>query len=182
RFTLGDFLDDCETMSVEATYGFAADKDHVGFRVNSVGTNLGLPVLARPFFNAVTNKEDASLVAFPGLSQGTLDIRFHSYFDTGELNLAFAVAGEAERRIDLLGGFRCARVDEELAFSETDTISPTAPKFAGRTVNVKDLFRTENNFWGGQVGVRGLWQWKRFSFESTAKVAFGFVDREIDIR
>src|SRR5262245_21076634 len=67
RFTLGYFLDDCEATSLEAVYAFAGDK-RIGFTTGSPGSTPGFPVLARPFFNALTNAEDASLFAFPGIT------------------------------------------------------------------------------------------------------------------
>jgi hypothetical protein len=181
RFTLGYFLDDAEMTSLEASYAFAGNKDAL-FSVRSLGTSLGLPLIARPFFNAVSGKEDASLVAFPGVSQGVLDINFRSFFDTGELNFACTICGEKNKRIDLLAGFRSARLDEDLVINELDIVNGAAKsKFANQAIAVQDRFRTENRFWGGQVGARALGQWKRLSFETTAKVALGLVNSEIDI-
>ncbi|MFO0966253.1 MAG: BBP7 family outer membrane beta-barrel protein [Gemmataceae bacterium] len=180
RFTLGYFLDDAEATRVEAVYAFAGDK-RVGFTIGSLGTLPGFPVLARPFFNAQTNAEDASLVAFPGLSTGFLDVRYNSFFDSGELNFACNAVNGCATRLDWLAGFRFCRLRESLAINEADVINPGSPRFAGQLIQVHDDFATDNTFYGAQVGLRGTWHYKRWALEAGAKVALGFVDRDIDI-
>ena len=59
--------------ALELIYGFSGPQK-VGFTTTSLGSTAAFPVLARPFFDVVNNKEDASLVAFPGLVAGTVHV------------------------------------------------------------------------------------------------------------
>ena len=56
---------------------------HVGVFRNSAGT----PSRARPFFDVVNNREDASLVAFPGLLRGAIEISASSHLQGAEAYL-----------------------------------------------------------------------------------------------
>ncbi len=49
--------------------------DGASDELNAVGQISGVPVLARPFFNAATGVEDAQLVAYPNVVEGCLSAR-----------------------------------------------------------------------------------------------------------
>jgi len=181
-FTIGYGFDDVGCAALELIYGFSGPQK-VGFTTTSLGSTAAFPVLARPFFDVVNNKEDASLVAFPGLVAGTVDIKYGTYFDTGEVNFSRQLLGEQENRLDVLGGFRIFRLNESLNITESSTVDPNtmdpnAMRFAGRTINVNDVFETQNTFYGGQLGMRGFLRRKRWELEIGAKVALGLIDRE----
>lgn len=179
-FTLGYALDDEDRAAFEATYGFAGTQT-VGFHVSSLGSTQAFPVLARPFFNVNLGQEDASLIAFPGLAAGSVDIRYRTFFDTAELNGTCQVVTAENGRIDLIGGFRVFRLEETLSIEENVAVNASSPRFPGRTIRVRDVFDTDNTFYGCQLGVRGLLRRKRFELEGTLKAALGIVDRELGI-
>lgn len=180
-FTLGHAFDDEGIFTVEAIYGFVGDRT-VGIFTGSPGSSPAFPVLARPFFNTQTNQEDASLVTFPGLAAGSVDIKYGNYFDTGELNASYRMFGCEEKWLDLLGGIRVCRLEESLVIRENVTVDPKSPRFAGNNIQVRDLFDTDNTFYGGQLGLRGVLRRKRWHLEATAKVALGAVDQDLTVQ
>lgn len=179
-FTVGRAFDDEHCWSLEATYAFAAPRT-IQFTTASLGSSLAFPVLARPFFDAVNNREDSSLVAFPGLVAGRIDVDYNTYFDTGEVNVYRRLWNSDELTFDVLGGFRICRLEEELRIVEQSAVNAGTPVFAGQLIRVKDLFETDNLFWGGQIGIRGAINRKRWRVEAGAKIAFGVNDRDLTI-
>ena len=59
--TLGYWFDEFVDLGVQATWFYAGGASD---EINAVGQSAGVPVLARPFFNAATGVEDAQLVAY----------------------------------------------------------------------------------------------------------------------
>ena len=88
--------------------------------------------------------------------------------------------GGVTRRIDLLAGFRYARLDESLHIREDLTVDtndatnpdPGLPPHGTRFI-VQDWFETDNEFLGGELGF--LWEIenRRWSFEMLSKLAIG---------
>src|SRR5262245_6278479 len=149
-FTVGRAFGEEGKIALEATYAFAGDR-YVGFATGSAGTSQAFSVLARPFFDVVNNRQDASLIAFPQLAAGFVDIKYGTYFDTGELNLVCNLAGCHVYHIGLLAGFRVCRLEEELSILEQVSVNDAAPRFAGQRIHVRDQFETDNVFYGGQI-------------------------------
>jgi hypothetical protein len=65
RVWAGFWLDDEQRWGVEANYFMLEDA-----RTHFDAASDGNPILARPFFNALTNRPDAELIAFPGVVTG----------------------------------------------------------------------------------------------------------------
>src|SRR5262249_13746090 len=81
------------------------------------------------------------------------------------------LGGNCNFRLDLLGGARYLRLNEDLAVGGTFS-APLANPFMRALLT--DSVRAESQFWGGQIGLRGQFQTERWFFaEVTGKVAFG---------
>ena len=72
-------------------------------------------------------------------------------------------------------GFRYLQLNDSLGVTET----LLAPGGAGIIVN--DSFGTRNNFYGGQLGLRGQYQCGGFFVNGTAKLALGTVYQTVNI-
>jgi hypothetical protein len=177
RFLLGWALDNADFLAIEAGYFF------VGSRTAGIDmASPGSPVLARPFFDVVNQRQDSSLIAFPGLVSGSASVTAGTELDGAEANLAANIWQTGKLRVDVLAGFRYVNLSEDLHISEVSTVVNDKMPLAGRTIRVTDRFDAENNFYGGQVGLRSELRFKRFNLGLLAKVALGNVHQTIDIQ
>jgi hypothetical protein len=183
RFTAGAWLDDCQTVGVEGSYFFLG----TGTRnFTAAGTGApGSPVLARPFFNALTGREDSELVAAPGVLAGSVGVASSSRLQGAEANALCNLCCGCDcgcgYRVDALAGFRYLDLKESISISENLTVLPTVPLLGGTNFLVSDRFDTRNQFYGGQVGVQGqVWSGWLFA-TAAAKVALGDTHQSVDV-
>jgi hypothetical protein len=168
RITAGIPFGPNNAFGVEAGYMFLTARS-VGTTLNSPGD----PVLARPFFNVLTNSEDSSLVTYPGAVSGTVNIRSSSLFQSAESNFTTVVWQHDKNSVTLLGGFRYLNLREDLTITETTTAQAGAQLFDGKNIDVADQFSTTNNFYGGQLGVRSELHFEAFELDLIGKIALG---------
>lgn len=82
RWTLSRWLDDQCQVAVEGTFLYIADDGRTGdFSANQFDESI----LARPFFNARSLREDSELVAFPDVLDGRVDVASSSEIYSAEL-------------------------------------------------------------------------------------------------
>jgi len=198
RLTAGMWLDDCQRKGVEVST-FCLPETSDSFSVFSPGS----PIIARPFFDIATGAPGSQLVAFPGLLAGGVDVNSESWLKSCEINAicnckccytcdecGCCTGG----RLDLIAGFRFLELREELTIAENLVVQPGVPVlgtfpnlggvlFVGGTqIGVFDHIRTENRFYGAQVGVRGEYAMGGGLFvNGTAKVAAGVMDQTVEI-
>jgi hypothetical protein len=178
RFTLGVPLGAEGTFAVEAGYLFL-----VARAVGPSFTSDGNPVLTRPFFDVIANREDSYLVSYPGLLSGAVAIRSSSFLQGAELNGSATIWQCKQDRVTLLGGFRYLNLNEDLRVTENVAADGGAGVFAGTTIGVSDRFATDNDFYGGQIGVRSEFHfWERFVLELLGKVALGCAHESSTVR
>lgn len=177
RFFAGYWLNDENTLGVEVGY-FLLGPRAVGTFEGSPGN----PIRARPFFNVNSGTQDSSLVAYPGLVSGSVRIQMPSFLQGAELNVPSAIVQADRLRLDAFLGFRYLNLGEGLHIDEADQVSPASPQLAGEGVLVSDRFDTQNNFFGGQLGARADFRWKRCSLNLLAKIALGESYETVTIR
>jgi len=178
RFTFGMALGQSRTWSVEGNYFFLE-----GRRVGAALASKGDPVLARPFIDADTGVQDSSLVSYPGVIAGGINIASSSYLQGAEGNVQAIVWQRPRARVDLLGGFRYLDLVESLRIQETTTVDPNfMDLYAGKNINVADFFGTANNFYGGQLGLRTEYRVNRFVIGLLGKVALGTTHESATVR
>lgn len=168
-------------LGMEASLFWLSDPNDT-FQVFSEGT----PILVRPIINALTGQAGFEQVANPPLTVpglGTLDplaggvtIRQTSQLLGAEINGLCRCSEKPDRTLDLIGGLRFLSLKETLDIQE-DLIDPT---ILG-TITVQDSFRTQNRFYGAQVGVRSERRFGNLMLEVTGKVALGSTREEVTI-
>jgi hypothetical protein len=176
QFSIGAWLAPESGWAIEADYLFLGGRDVGGAR-----RSPGTPVLARPFFDVLSGREDSSIVSYPGVLTGAIEISNSSRLQGAEVNLLKGLC-HSHARVEGLAGFRWLHLDEELIIQErSDVIDPTLPQF-GTRFSVTDELDADNHFFGGQVGLREELTWKRFRLRLVQKIAFGVTRQTIGIR
>ena len=190
RFTVGFWLNDCQTKGVELSYFFLGSRSN-DFTAGSSGAPGSL-ILARPFFDSSTGLADSELIAFPGLASGSVQVRSSTGLQGAEANMTCNLCcsccgcGDCCQpvsgyRVDLIGGFRYMNLGDELEIIENIHVLPTSPVLAGETIHGFDQINTRNQFYGGQIGIRTeVWQGRWFA-DIVGKVALGATEQTIDI-
>ena len=79
RFSGGFWLNHCQTIGLEGNYFF------LGSRSSRFDSNGAL--LTRPFFDVLTDSQNAQLVSYPGIATGQIHASTYSRLQGGELNL-----------------------------------------------------------------------------------------------
>ena len=167
RLTFGHWLNDAKTWAVETQF-WVVGASPGGGSLQSDGD----PILARPFFNNESDQQDAQLVAYPGLSVGSLSVNSRNEMYSFDVMARHRwLNGPHGGFVDLLGGYRFFRRNETLSFDET--VGP---------LSVADDFVTGNTFngidFGAEFGLRhGPWM-----FNVTSKIALGNMHEQLSIR
>jgi len=89
--------------------------------------------------------------------------------------------GSAARRVDILTGVRWYQLREELNILEDLTVNFEQSPFDGTQFLVNDNFRTDNTFFGGELGFLWEIQRRRFSLELLTKMAIGNTRQRVAI-
>jgi hypothetical protein len=127
---------------------------------------------------------------------GRAAITTSSRLQGAEANAVWGPGGLGSH-VQVLAGFRWAQLDEGLNFvsaishdhSETTVTEPAllfpgAAPFTDTTSSLTtrwDQFDTHNNFYGAQLGLRGEYEWNRFSVMAGAKAALGTMNQSVTI-
>jgi hypothetical protein len=179
RFLLGAWIDPAQTVGLELGALFVGS--HTFNSVTGSTGAPGTPAIGRPFFDVLTNKENAQLVAFPGLLAGLVQVTASTRLQGGEGNGAWNLYRSPVARVDALFGFRYFELVEGLGIGENLQVLPTTPLVGGTAFRVSDEFHTNNRFYGGQFGVRGAYYWGSASLSVAGKLALGDVHQDVGI-
>jgi hypothetical protein len=177
RLTLGYWFDNCENCGLEGNVWGLEESDEF-FNLTSTGT----PIIARPFFNVLTNAQDAGLIAFPNIITGTVTVGSSSELFGSELNFRHAIVNDGCRRVDWMAGYRFFRLNEDLNIVEqTTAIDPQGQAAVGTAIDILDSFDTRNEFHGGQFGVMLERQRQRWGVSVLAKLALGQMQQTLSV-
>jgi hypothetical protein len=179
RFTLGHWFDDCQDLAVEGTYFFLAKG---GDGVNLYSDSEGEPIIARPFFNTISDEQDSVIVAYPGEFAGSLNIATSSDLLGAEANLRSNWWRNRCNTVDLLAGYRFIRLYESINVYENQVaIDPFGTVPLGTSLSIQDNFVSQNQFHGGQIGLNWKHKHNRWTIDTLAKLAFGNVHQRMRI-
>ncbi len=166
-FTVGGWLDSGHILGIQASY-FLVN----GQAINQRADTGGNPPLFRPFFDLGTGQPAAAPVATTGGVSTQV-------FTRGLQGASFLVrlnpqgVGTAERpwwfRLGLTGGYSYLGLAESL-YIRGDI--PPASR-GGQAPVALDLFRTRDEFHGGQVGLLAEWDLGRLTAQAEAALAVG---------
>lgn len=187
RLRFGWWFANNPNVGIEGEY-FRTGTTDFDFRRTSQGT----PVLARPFFNVLTGAEDSELVSSPSnpALRGTFTadatsqlvgaaVRFRRSLCCGTgCSYSHLACGPVptQSRIDATLGWRFLQLKEGLTLSES--LTQTNPN---DTFEIRDGFRTRNQFNGVELGV--LWQARRgyWSLDGHMRSSIGNTRHEVII-
>ncbi len=168
RLTFGFTFDAEQSWGIEGTY-FYLSNPTVAQGIYSDGSQ-GSALLAFPYYNPLTGTESASPIAYPGSFAGNAVVTLQSLLQGTDVNFLHNIHYSNNIRVDLLGGFRYVNFQENLNFStDSPNVAPNPPAF----FQTYDQFNVQNNFYGGQLGVRASYDVARFFFNTSGKLAMG---------
>jgi len=188
RVTFGLWLDPCQTVGVQASY-LGIGRQSTTFHAESDAD--GNPIIARPFFNIRPtvadpvdpnqNPREASyVIAYPDYSQGSVDVRAGSELHGAEVLWRRRWFDGCDGRLDFLAGYRFNRLDDDLSIASVNTGLEDHPT-PGVTFRVFDVFQTDNQFHGGELGLAGQWRYCRSTIDLLLKLAIGNTHTRVNI-
>ena len=176
RLTLGYWLTDDRAWGVEAS-GLYLPTVTERQRVSSSGQPRSVDLVV-PFFNPTRGTEAFTNVSLAGAFSGAATERATSRLWGAEGNVVFGLTNPRPFRLELLGGFRYLNLAEGFAFKVS---SPDLPPGPVTVFDTRDAFDANNDFYGGQLGVRGRYDAGRFMADATLKVALGVMRQTVDV-
>lgn len=179
KLTVGWWFDPCRRLGVEGDY-FSLGEESSDFRRSSDGSTI----LARPFYDIVTGEENSSLAAFDDLIRGEIAAQAETNFHGAGVRAIYNLCcGDGTGtscitccpvptgyRFDAIVGYRFLRLDDSIGIVEQSTSLDSA--LPGSFL-IRDLFETENEFHGVDMGTSFSWCKGCFSLDLLSKVALG---------
>jgi hypothetical protein len=171
--------------------GFLFNKNVTIF---SGGTsNAGLPFLARPvqFLDLPLGpgipSENVEYINVPTVANGNISITAQMSFWNIDANGFFNFCQTDALKLDMILGYRHTDFSESLNIASTlggnlglvrfaDVVYP-----AGYSTTAFDNFRTTNTFDGGQIGLRGVLSYQKWSLFTDLKLAVGVTQSTLTI-
>jgi hypothetical protein len=177
RITAGIWLDPDHNVAAGGRF-FGLGGDTTRFNQSSTGD----PILARPFFNATLNQQDALLSAYPGLTRGGVEANLITNNIIGaEAFAEIMMSRDSRRRIDLVGGYQFFRMDDWLEINSNGVLNQAGNPLNGLRVDVADRFSTHNQFHGGEIGLRGRMARGQWSLNMLGLVGIGNMNQQVTI-
>lgn len=172
-FTLG-YQIPCTRMSIEGTYLFLEPS-----RTSFAASSGGDPVLARPLLNVQNGTNDAALIGFTDLVDGSVVVDAQTKFAAAEALLRYNAHRGCLYQVDFLFGYRYGRLKDRLDITEsTRELDGPAP---GATTDLADHFSARNEFSGAEVGTLVTYRRRCWSLELLAKLALGGTSSRVTI-
>lgn len=189
RATVGGWLNSDGTLGVEAsgfllpqwskTYRFASDGNGnpvLGFRYLDTPVNPVTPLAEDVFQASIPPGNPFGVGPFAGKLAVVSQIRLWG----SEINAVAGLVNNGNLRLQALGGFRYADLTESVSLQlQSTALDGASVTFQGNafpspaTIATTDIFRTRNQFYGGQIGFRGEYDLGNFCVGVTGKVALG---------
>lgn len=151
RFALTRNLDAAGDVSFFFNGAYANDDVQSG---NFTVSSTGIPILARPFIDAVTQQQDSELVAFPAVLVGTIAVENTSEMIGGEIGVNKTLFRAPRGTAFLNCGYRYLRFSDAITIREDlRSIELGGAVVLNTEFLVQDSFEAANNFHGGNIGV-----------------------------
>ena len=167
----------------EQTWGIAGrglyfNHDTADFSVQSTGS----PILARPYFDVEALAEDSLVVAYPAFTSGSINIDGSTEIRGFELFLRKMLYYGYGNRIDFLGGFHSTRINDSLRINDVLVVQDGGGLFpVGTEVETDDIFKTKNEFYGGEVVLMAQGFDGRLTWNLISKVSLGSTQETVSI-
>jgi len=170
RFSAGAWLDAGGWWGVEGSYFFLAPRT---IHRSAVAPGSSSAVLAVPFFNVATARED--VVGFPGPGASSIGLALAGDLQGADANGVCVLYGGASWRLDGMLGYRFLAFAEELRFS-THGHGP-----GDVFLDTIDEVDAANRFHGGQVGLRLTCEVGKLYFRAVGKAALGAMQQRVTL-
>lgn len=191
RFRGGYWFDCCMCSGIEAEWLQLANDGTSADFFCPPGT-----ALARPFFNVQTGQQDAEIVCYPNVVNGSVHINSDSDFQSGGIRFLrnichreWCLPGDnchpgvmGGYRLNWLAGYRYLRLDEGLNINEmlvSTNVNGVIP--VGTTFDVTDNFQTDSEFHGVDLGLASQWRRGRWTLDLLGKAALGNTTNTVHI-
>lgn len=180
RVTLGAWLPGSTKVGLEASGTILETKP---FTIVRDSGPLGIPVLGTPFINELTGTVDSLLATSEG-NPGRIFASAKTQLYAVDLNLVGNVMRRLFFSCNVYGGFRHLALDEEIYMQYN---SPTNPQgtFLGAAdagpIALEDRFRTQNYFYGPQLGFNFQYRYHRWTLDYDTRLAMGVMTRILDV-
>jgi hypothetical protein len=161
--------------SLDASF-FGVDRRSTTGSVASSGLP-GSTNLLLPYFDVNRNRETTTEISFAGSYSGSASTEFTNRLMGAEANVAWPIAAGG-RGVAWFAGFRWLQLEETYAIVTSSPVIPPQPLDIWTT---NDTFDTSNNFYGGQIGIRGRYDEDRWYASGSAKLALGAMVQEVGI-
>jgi hypothetical protein len=179
----GRLISECRKMWLDAGMFYFAPNGR-GFN----GPTDPNQITARPFFNLASGLNDAQLVNYPGIVNGTVGVdNGVDRFFGAEVNLrqncnCNCPCADRCNSTDWLLGYRHVNFGEHLNIVENLTVTdPQGNIPVGTNILVEDRYRTRNAWNGAQVGVLSTsWRGNWF-MEGSGKFGLGAITKQVDV-
>ncbi|MHB0959984.1 MAG: BBP7 family outer membrane beta-barrel protein [Pirellulaceae bacterium] len=177
---LGHWFDVCMDTELQFDYLWLGDGQTSGdFRADS----LQYDILARPFYNAELEQQDAQLISFPNVATGGIWLETSSDFRAAGVVVRQGWLRGERGRLEWLAGYRYLQLQEELlAYESLVSTDPGGVIPLGTTFDIFEDVSTWNEFHGGDIGLQWWTHLRGWTVETTAKVAIGGWARSVEIR
>lgn len=173
KVTLGWELFTSTPSSIEISY-FGLAQEETNF---SLDTPSGITV-SRPFFNIAPDtgaaRQDAEFVSQPGNLAGAVNVDATTELNGGEALLRWTMCEAMCSNTEMMLGYRFLRLDDSVHIREDlRVLSATGGQVIGTTINLFDLFESENEFHGVEFGTASRHYRGRWTLETLVKLAIG---------
>jgi hypothetical protein len=194
RFALGCWMTEASPwvpggqvpyLGAETRFFFTGQRS-VGFTDGQSGT------LERPFLDLNNQQPSAAIVAAPGIASGTLSGTAKENMWGAEANLwkllQFDGTSTVVCSLEGMVGLRYLDYHESIGLNQFSLFDnnlqalPQGAFLAGNTITEQESFATRNQFWGGQLGVRGRLYFENVIVSGQFQLALGDTDEQITIR
>lgn len=142
----------------------------------------GTPLLARPFYDVTTGLPSSQVVAQQNLLTGGINVRSTNDFLLADAYVRETLLGRCQERLEFFYGYRFARMDEALdIYDQSVVVDGGGLVPIGTTIDSADLFRTQNTFHGGLLGLGAEIHRGKVTVMMAGKVALGDMRQEVTI-
>jgi hypothetical protein len=174
KFGAGGWFDAERTFGMDVGFFMLESQNTLFFAASN-----GNPILARPFFNVSSFKQDSQIVAFPGVATGSIGVSLRSNnFYSGHLDLQEVFLERSYMRLESIVGYRFLRFDERLEVFQNLNSLGGGVIAAGTNIQTLDNFTVKNELNAADLGFRAEFFDERWSLDLVAKMAVGRIHRE----
>ncbi len=115
----------------------------------------------------------------PGF-HGDFNLKLSSQFQGAQLNGIYQLDKWHLFQLNAMAGFRWLQLKERLKFQVSTHTVPNFP-FGFSFADTKDSFKTENDFYGGQIGIGAGYTSRHFAMNAVLQVGLGAMLEDIHI-